>query len=70
MEEGKVIYKGLSFPQILTILFIILKLTDVINWSWFWVLSPILLPLIVVGAMLTIYLIALLALNIYDIFKN
>lgn len=29
---------------LLTILFIGLKLTGIIAWSWFWVLSPILIP--------------------------
>lgn len=29
-----------------------LKLTDVIDWSWFWVLSPILIPLAGVAALL------------------
>ena len=32
---------GISFTGALTILFIGLKLTNVINWSWWWVLSPI-----------------------------
>jgi hypothetical protein len=32
---------GLSFTGALTILFIGLKLCHVINWSWWWVLSPI-----------------------------
>ena len=31
---------GVSFSSLLTIVFIVLKLTDVINWSWVWVLSP------------------------------
>ena len=33
----------LGFLGTLTIVFIILKLTEVITWSWFWVLSPLLL---------------------------
>ncbi len=32
---------GIGFTGLLTILFIALKLTGVINWSWLWVLSPI-----------------------------
>lgn len=32
---------GIGFVGMLTILFIALKLTGVIKWSWFWVLSPI-----------------------------
>lgn len=38
--------KGLSLSSFLTILFIILKLTGVIDWSWFWVLSPAIIPLL------------------------
>lgn len=32
--------KGLGFTDILTIVFIILKLCKVIDWSWWWVLAP------------------------------
>ena len=31
---------GIGFCGLLTIVFIVLKLIGVINWSWFWVLSP------------------------------
>lgn len=32
---------GIGFAGLLTVLFIGLKLTGFITWSWFWVLSPI-----------------------------
>ena len=32
---------GISFTGALTVLFVGLKLTNVITWSWWWVLSPI-----------------------------
>lgn len=32
---------GIGFTGALTIAFIVLKLTNVITWSWWWVLSPI-----------------------------
>lgn len=32
---------GIGFAGLLTIVFIVLKLTDVIQWSWLWVLSPL-----------------------------
>lgn len=32
------------FLTLLTILFIGLKLTGFISWSWFWVLSPFIIP--------------------------
>lgn len=37
----------LGFAGALTILFIGLKLTGYIDWSWVWVLSPIWIPLLV-----------------------
>lgn len=32
---------NVGFAGMLTILFIALKLLDVISWSWLWVLSPL-----------------------------
>ena len=32
---------GIGFVGLLTIVFIVLKLTGVIAWSWWWVLSPL-----------------------------
>lgn len=32
---------GIGFVGVLTIVFIVLKLCHVIDWSWVWVLSPI-----------------------------
>lgn len=47
---------GIGFGGMLTILFIGLKLTGLITWSWFWVLSPVLIPIFIV---LSIFLVAL-----------
>jgi hypothetical protein len=35
--------RGIGFGGLLTIVFITLKLTEVITWSWWWVLSPLLI---------------------------
>lgn len=48
---------GIGFVGTLTIVFIVLKLVGVIAWSWWWVLSPILISiavtlLIIVGVVL------------------
>ena len=47
---------GVSFTGLLTIAFIVLKLTGVINWSWFWVLFPVIIPIGVVAVLLFCYL--------------
>jgi len=39
---------GIRFNGMLTILFIGLKLGGVISWSWWWVLSPIWISLLVI----------------------
>jgi len=52
---------GVSFASLLAILFIGLKLTGVINWSWLWVLSPIWIPIsIVLAIVITILAFAVL----------
>lgn len=38
---------GIGFPGLLAILFIALKLTGVITWSWLWVLAPIWIPFVI-----------------------
>ena len=47
---------GVGFGGILTILFIGLKLGKVIDWSWWWVLSPLwistILVVVILGALL------------------
>jgi hypothetical protein len=35
---------GLSLPGVLFIIFLILKLTGNIDWSWWWVTSPLWIP--------------------------
>lgn len=37
-----------EFFELLTIAFIVLKLCNVIEWSWIWVLSPIWIPCVIV----------------------
>lgn len=39
---------GIGFCGLLTILFIALKLTNIISWSWWWVLSPLWIPFAIV----------------------
>lgn len=41
-NETKISYSGgIGFTGLLTIVFIILKLIGKIDWSWWWVLSPL-----------------------------
>ena len=40
-KKAETHYSGIGFPGALTILFIALKMTGHIAWSWLWVLSPL-----------------------------
>lgn len=42
--EGKV-----GFISLVTVAFIVLRLTGVIDWSWWWVLAPIWVSLAIVA---------------------
>lgn len=52
-----------SFPTLLTIAFIVLKLCNVIAWSWWWVLAPLWIPITIIAIGLLFLLILYI---IYD----
>ena len=47
---------GLGFCDVLLIVFMVLKLIGVINWSWGWVLAPLWIPvlLVVIGFLVSL----------------
>lgn len=50
---------GIGFCGLLTIVFLTLKLTGFISWSWLWVLAPIWIPIaLVLGIVGAIALVA------------
>jgi hypothetical protein len=49
MKEG-----GISLGTVLFIIFLILKLTGTITWSWLWVTAPLWIPVAIVVAFLII----------------
>lgn len=51
-----------GLPVLLAIIFIILKLCNVITWSWFWVFSPIIISF---GLGIALVLFALLIMLIF-----
>ena len=48
---------GIGFVGLLTILFVGLKLTGFINWSWWWVLSPIWITALITVIIIVVVLI-------------
>ena len=43
MSSSSASSNGIGFVGLLTIVFIVLKLTNYIAWSWWWVVSPLLI---------------------------
>jgi hypothetical protein len=40
---------GLGIGTVLFIVFLVLKLTHVIDWSWWWVTAPLWVPIVLFG---------------------
>lgn len=47
--------KGMGLDVILTIVFVVLKLCEVITWSWWWVFSPIWITWSIVIVLIVIF---------------
>lgn len=60
MANEKNVSGGIGFGGLLTIVFIVLKLTKVISWSWWWVTAPLWIPI----AIFVVIVIIVLLLNI------
>ena len=58
-NNGTAARGGIGFSGLLTIVFIVLKLCNVIKWSWLWVLSPLWISVLIFVLMLAFF--ALLA---------
>lgn len=63
MEKEKHSLIGLSFTQILILIFIVLKLTNCITWGWLWVLSPLWIP---VAFILGLFVVAFVVVFVVD----
>ena len=50
---------GIGFCGLLTIVFIVLKLIGIIDWSWIWVFAPIWIELILVVIIILISIVLL-----------
>ena len=48
---------GIGFAGALTITFIVLKLTDVIAWSWWWVLAPAWITAILIIIVIVVFIV-------------
>ena len=61
---------GVGFVGLLTIVFIVLKLLNVIEWSWWWVLSPVWISASLVIATVLIVLIVAYILGCIEEYRD
>lgn len=59
MENKNASSNGIGFTGLLTIVFITLKLLNIIDWSWWWIFSPIWIPVLLIIVFL--FLMAIIA---------
>lgn len=57
---------GVGFLGVLQIIFIVLKLCGLIDWSWWKVFIPMWIDLGIIAAFLLLYLVILIIAYIYD----
>ena len=55
---------------ILSIIFLVLKLTHVIDWEWIWIFAPVWIPLGLVAAILIIYYIVILLIALVAVIRG
>lgn len=54
--SNKSVAKGVTFVDLLALLFIAFKLAHIISWPWIWVLAPFWIPLLGILALFGGYL--------------
>lgn len=61
-QKTSVTVGGTSFLNLLFLTFLVLKLTNVINWSWWWVTAPLWIPVaIALGIFIIVFVVAVIA---------
>lgn len=57
MSNSKVNSGGIGIGTLLFMVFLVLKLTNVIDWSWWWVTAPLWIPFSIVVVFVIIMLV-------------
>lgn len=59
MSDREVVYRGPGILGMLGVAFVVLKLTGIIDWSWWWVTAPFWGPIaLLIGLIVVVLLVA------------
>jgi len=59
-NAAPIVVSGVGLPTILFVVFLVLKLTGHIAWSWWWVTAPLWIPWAVCGIVLAGFILVVL----------
>lgn len=65
MEKGTA-QQGVTGLELLLVAFVVLKLVGLINWSWWWVLSPVWIPVCIFAVIVLAIVIVWLLGQVYN----
>jgi len=57
MDKQQAKNGGITLNVILFLIFLVLKLTEQIDWSWWWVTAPLWLPTVIVLTIALVFLV-------------
>ena len=63
-------YVGIGTTGLLLVAFVVLRLCNIINWSWVWVLSPLWIPIALTLVVTGILVVCALIANEFDKKRN
>lgn len=69
-DKSKISIQLGGFSTLLTIAFIVLKLCNVITWSWFWILSPFWIPAAIIICSLIVFVTLMAFLLIFHLIND
>lgn len=61
---------GVSLSTVLFVVFLVLKLCNVIDWSWWWVTAPLWIPAGLAIGILLIFLLIAIIVGVVTVYKK
>ncbi|NPV13173.1 MAG: hypothetical protein HPY57_15510 [Ignavibacteria bacterium] len=70
MSKNGATKSGISTSMLLFFIFLVLKLTNTIDWSWWWVTCPLWAGFALIGAVIVIIFVISIIVTLFKILNN